>query len=65
MDPVTAREVADHPLLAAVDAAETAVGHLIKLVDDGAHTDLGAFGLVDVVRRLDRMRNKLPPSMVP
>ena len=60
MDPAPAPEAAGHPLFAAVDAAETAVEHLIKLVDDGAHTDLGAFGLVEVLRHLERVRNKLP-----
>ena len=60
MDRPTAAETADHPLLAAVDAAETAVEHLIKLVDDGAHTDLGAFSLVEVLRHVERVRNKLP-----
>jgi hypothetical protein len=60
MDPTTAPETVGHPLLAAVDAAETAVEHLIKLVDDGSHTDLGAFGLVEVLRHLERVRNKLP-----
>ena len=60
MNRPTPDETADHPLLAAVDAAETAVEHLIKLVDDGAHTDLGAFGLVEVLRHVERVRNKLP-----
>jgi hypothetical protein len=32
---------------------------LIKLVDDGALTDLGAYGL-DTLQTLERVRNKLP-----
>ncbi len=48
------------PLQAAVDSLDVAVEHLIKLVDDGALTDLGAFGLVDTLQTLERVRNKLP-----
>ncbi len=33
---------------------------MIKLVDDGALTDLGALGLVDTLQTLERVRNKLP-----
>ena len=39
---------------------DVAVEHLIKLVDDGALTDLGALGLVDTLQTLERVRNKLP-----
>ena len=38
-------EPAATALEAAVDAVRTALGHLIKVVDDGALTDLGAVGL--------------------
>lgn len=37
-----------------------AVEHLIKLVDDGALNDLGAFELVETMQDLQRVRNKLP-----
>jgi hypothetical protein len=47
-------------LQAAVDSLDVAVEHLIKLVDDGALTDLGAFGVVDMLQSLERVRNKLP-----
>ena len=47
-------------LQAAVDSLDVAVEHLIKLVDDGALTDLGAFGLVDMLQSMERVRNKLP-----
>ena len=47
-------------LQAAVDSLDVAVEHLIKLVDDGALGDLGAFGLVDTLQSLERVRNKLP-----
>ena len=47
-------------LQAAVDSLDVAVEHLIKLVDDGALADLGAFGLVDTLQSLERVRNKLP-----
>ena len=54
----------DHPaasaLQAAVDSLDVAVEHLIKLVDDGALADLGAFGLVDMLQSVERVRNKLP-----
>jgi hypothetical protein len=49
-------------------ACETTASHvrrtspsstLIKLVDDGALTDLGAYGL-DTLQTLERVRNKLP-----
>ena len=39
-------EPAAPALQAAVDSLDVAVAHLIKLVDDGALGDLGAFGLV-------------------
>ena len=47
-------------LQAAVDSLDVAVEHLIKLVDDGALGDLGAFGLVDMLQSVERVRNKLP-----
>ena len=47
-------------LQAAVDSLDVAVEHLIKLVDDGALGDLGAFGLVDTLQSLEKVRNKLP-----
>ncbi len=47
-------------LQAAVDSIDVAVEHLIKLVDDGALSDLGAFGLVETMQSLERIRNKLP-----
>ena len=47
-------------LQVAVDSLDAAVEHLIKLVDDGALTDLGAFGLVDMLQSVERVRNKLP-----
>ena len=40
MNPTTAAPDTSSPLHAAVDHVRTAVGHVIKLVDDGALTDL-------------------------
>ena len=56
----TDAELVAGPLDAAVDAVSTAVEHLIKLIDDGAHTDLGAFSLVEVLRRFETIRNTRP-----
>lgn len=56
----TSPEPAAGALLAAVDALEVAVEHLIKIVDDGALVDLGAFGIVETLRSLERVRNKIP-----
>ena len=55
-----ADDAAAGPLPAAIDAVGTAVEHLIKLVDDGAHTDLGAFSLVEVLQRFETIRNTMP-----
>jgi hypothetical protein len=56
--------VTDEPaatgLQAAVDAVDVALEHLIKIVDDGALLDLGAFGLVETMQRFETVRNKLP-----
>ena len=49
-----------HPLHAAVDTVRTAVEHLIKLVDDGVHADLGALSLVETLRQWETVRNTLP-----
>jgi len=53
-------ESAAPALQAAVDSLDVAVAHLIKLVDDGALGDLGAFGLVQTMQAVERVRNKLP-----
>ena len=53
-------EPAAPALQAAVDSLDVAVEHLIKLVDDGSLADLGAFGLVDMLQSVERVRNKLP-----
>ncbi|HEY5979765.1 MAG TPA: DUF222 domain-containing protein [Microlunatus sp.] len=53
-------EPAAPALQAAVDSLDVAVEHLIKLVDDGALADLGAFSLVETLQSLERVRNKLP-----
>ena len=45
---------------AAVDSVRTALGHLIKVVDDGALTDLGAQGLVGFLAEVEQVRNTLP-----
>ncbi|HVK36709.1 MAG TPA: HNH endonuclease, partial [Microlunatus sp.] len=47
-------------LEAAVDGVRTAVGHLIKVVGDGALSDLGAQGLVGFLAEMERVRNVLP-----
>lgn len=47
------------PLPAAVDAVETAVEHLIKLLDDGGLADLGALGLVETLQRFETVRNTM------
>ncbi len=52
--------VDSHPLHAAVDTVRTSLEHLIKLIDDGAHTDLGAFGLVDTLQQWETLRNTMP-----
>ena len=46
MDLDVPSEPAATALEAAVDGVRTALGHLIKVVDDSALTDLGAVGLV-------------------
>lgn len=56
----TTTDPAASPLQAAVDGLQVAVEHLIKLVDDGAATDLGAFGLVATLQSLEQVRNTLP-----
>lgn len=48
------------PLHAAVDQVRTAVEHVVKLVDDGALTDLGALGLVGFLQDWDQVRNTMP-----
>ena len=53
-------DLAAPALQAAVDSLDVAVEHLIKVVDDGALADLGAFGLVETLQALERVRNKLP-----
>ena len=60
MTPQSTGDPAAPVLQAAVDSLDVAVEHLIKLVDDGALIDLGAFGLVDILQALERVRNKLP-----
>ena len=56
-------------MIAPRTACETTASHvrrtspsstLIKLVDDGALTDLGALGLLDTLQMVERVRNKLP-----
>jgi hypothetical protein len=47
-------------LEAAVDGVRTALGHLIKVVDDGALSDLGAQGLVGFLAEMEQVRNVLP-----
>ena len=59
IEPATEQPAAS-ALQAAVDSLDVAVEHLIKLVDDGALGDLGAFGLVDMLQSLEQVRNKLP-----
>ena len=53
-------EPAGTALEAAVDGVRTAVGHLIKVVDDGALSDLGAQGLVGFLAEVEQVRNVLP-----
>ena len=53
-------EPAATALRAAVDSVRTALGHLIKVVDDGALTDLGAQGLVGFLAEVEQVRNTLP-----
>ena len=60
MYPTTAPEPAATDLRAAVDALEVAAEHLIKLVEDGALCDLGAFGVVETMQHVETVRNKLP-----
>ena len=48
------------PLRAAVDGVRVAVQGLIKLVDDGALTDLGALGLVEFLQDWETVRNMMP-----
>jgi len=60
MFPTSTDQPAAPGLQAAVDSLDVAVEHLIKLVHDGALADLGAFGLVDMLQSVERVRNKLP-----
>ena len=53
-------EPAATALQAAVDSVRTAVGHLVKVVDDGALADLGAVGLVGFLAEVEQVRNVLP-----
>ena len=48
------------PLQTALEVVDDAVEQLIKTVDAGAVTDLGAFSLVDVLQSMEQIRNKLP-----
>jgi hypothetical protein len=60
MDPTPTAEPVGAVLAAAVDGVRTAVGHLIKVVDDGALADLGAVGLVGFLAELEQVRNQWP-----
>ncbi|HEY5788962.1 MAG TPA: DUF222 domain-containing protein, partial [Microlunatus sp.] len=53
-------EPAASALQAALDGVRTSVGHLVKVVDDGALTDLGAVGLVGFLTDFEQVRNILP-----
>ena len=53
-------EPAASALQAALDGVRTSVGHLVKVVDDGALTDLGASGLVGFLAEFEQVRNILP-----
>jgi hypothetical protein len=53
-------EPASTALEAAVDGVRTALGHLIKVVDDGALDDLGAQGLVGFLAEVEQVRNVWP-----
>ena len=55
-----AAQADSHPLHAAVDTVRTSLQHLIKLIDDGAHTDLGALSLVETLQQWETLRNTLP-----
>ena len=57
---ITVGQAETHPLHAAVDALRTCLDHLIKLVDDGVHTDLGALSLVETLQQWETVRNTLP-----
>jgi hypothetical protein len=59
MNPTTA-EPAATPLSAAVDAVDAAVEDLIKAVEADAFTGQGAFSLVELLQRIETVRNKLP-----
>ncbi|HEY5783275.1 MAG TPA: hypothetical protein VIT65_00700, partial [Microlunatus sp.] len=50
-------EPAASALQAALDGVRTSVGHLVKVVDDGALTDLGASGLVGFLAEFEQVRN--------
>ena len=47
-------------LAAAVDGVRTAVGHLVKVVDDGGLGELDAVGLVGFLAELEQVRNTWP-----
>lgn len=47
-------------LQAALDGVRTSLGHLIKVVDDGALTDLGAVSLIGFLAEFEQVRNRLP-----
>ena len=60
MNPTTTDHAAGHPLQTAVAAVGEAVENLIKQVEDDAHSDLGAFSLVEILQQIEQVRNKLP-----
>lgn len=60
MNPEVPIEPVGPALEAALDGVATSVTQLIKVVEDGALTDLGAAGLVGFLADFERIRNTLP-----
>jgi hypothetical protein len=60
MDPIATAEAAGSVLASAVDGVRTAVGHLVKVIDDGGLGELDAVGLVGFLAELEQVRNTWP-----
>ena len=60
MNPTTTEQPAATPLSTAVNAVDAAVEDLIKTVEADALSGVGAFSLVELLQRIETVRNKLP-----
>lgn len=60
MKPDLSAAAAASPLRGAMDGLDTALQHLIKVVEDGALGDLGAVSLVGFLQEFEQFCNQLP-----